>query len=332
MSPAAVLHRPDGSHGPVRCGICGNAASNREYEVQEMMFGYRDVFAYFQCSVCGCLQIKFPPSDLSKYYPDDYYSYQPVSESNKLRRFLAALRNRYAVFDRGRLGRLMYVRKPNPALRALAPLRLDKAARVLDVGCGSGGFLYCLRSLGFDNLLGIDPYNERDITYRNGLRIEKKSIHEVVGQRDVITFHHAFEHVPDPQMTLRCAARLLGPGGWCVIRTPTVSSYAWRHYGVKWVQIDAPRHLFVQSVDSMRILSSGAGFELHDVAYDSTSFQFWGSEQYVMDIPLRDPCSHGRNPKGSIFSKRQLAEFARRAEELNAAKQGDQAIFYLRRV
>jgi len=38
------------------------------------------------------------------------------------------------------------------------------------------------------------------------------------------------------------------PGGWCVIRIPTVSSFAWEHYREQWVQLDAPRHFFLHKV------------------------------------------------------------------------------------
>ncbi len=55
--------------------------------------------------------------------------------------------------------------------------------------------------------------------------------------------------------------------------------------------------------------------------------QFWGSEQYVRDIPLRDKRSLVEG--GREFSRLQLAEFEREAEELNIARQGDQAAFFL---
>jgi hypothetical protein len=59
----------------VKCRICANNENQKVSEVREMMFGFRDVFTYFQCSVCGCLQIADIPTDMSKYYPSNYYSY-----------------------------------------------------------------------------------------------------------------------------------------------------------------------------------------------------------------------------------------------------------------
>lgn len=60
----------------MQCRICGNQQNNKEYEVQEMMLGYKDSFLYLQCSMCDCLQIEEIPSDISKYYSDNYYSYK----------------------------------------------------------------------------------------------------------------------------------------------------------------------------------------------------------------------------------------------------------------
>lgn len=229
------------------------------------------------------------------------------------------------------MGKLIYSKFPNPTLRSLSLIPLSKDLTILDVGCGAGVLLDFLRELGFKNLLGIDPYNQEDIQYPNGLRILKRTIHEIGDKWDLIMFHHSFEHVPDPLETLQRVSGLLKPGGLCLIRIPTVSSYAWKHYGVKWVQLDAPRHFFLHSLESIKILAGKSGLELSSLAYDSTSFQFWGSEEYLRDIPHRDGRSYNMNPRQSIFSKKEIAAFAKRAGELNAASQGDQAAFYLRK-
>jgi hypothetical protein len=49
-----------------------------------------------------------------------------------------------------------------------------------------------------------------------------------------------------------------------------------------------------------------------------------------MGIPLHDPRSHAKSP-GTLFSAEQLAGYEQRSAELNAAQQGDQAAFYLRK-
>jgi 2-polyprenyl-3-methyl-5-hydroxy-6-metoxy-1,4-benzoquinol methylase len=303
----------------MKCQVCSNDKENQTYEAQERMFRSGDNFRYFQCSECMCLQIEEFPPNMAKYYPDNYYSYNTLNRDNKIENFLLGLRNKYAVFGRGFIGKLISYKYPNQALESLKLLQIKNSTTILDVGCGSGTLLYRLRELGLTNLLGIDPFNEKDIQYKNGLIIEKRDIYNVEGKWDIVMFHHSFEHIHEPENVLRTVASLLAPEGHCIVRIPTSSSYAWNHYGVNWVQLDAPRHLFLHSVKSMNILSERAGLDLWKVVYDSTSYQFSGSETYAREEP-------------PIFSKKEISAFSKRAKELNETKQGDQAVFYLRKL
>jgi 2-polyprenyl-3-methyl-5-hydroxy-6-metoxy-1,4-benzoquinol methylase len=315
----------------MKCKICGNEKENKVYEAREMMFGYRDVFRYFQCSKCNCLQIEELPQNISKYYPDNYYSFLTVSQKNKIKKILAVLKNKYALMGKGFIGKILYSKYPNDTLRLLRFLQIKEDTSIIDVGCGSGELLNSLYELGIKNILGVDPYNKEDIQYANGLIIRKMELHDVEGKWDIVMFHHSFEHIFDQVETLKTVTRLLTSNGHCVIRVPIVSSYAWKYYGINWVQLDAPRHFFLHSIESMKMLAGQAGLEVYKVAYDSTSFQFWGSEQYLKEIPLKDSRSYAVNPENSIFSKEEISAFDKRARELNKIGQGDQAVFYLRK-
>ena len=314
------------------CRICGSKDNNITYEVREMMIGLREKFLYFLCPSCGCLQIAEIPHSMSKYYPSSYYSFsnEPSTE-NRLMKWARRERARYAVFNKGVIGKLIYKKFPNLSLRSLYSLKLMRDSRILDVGCGSGSILYALRQIGFKNLFGIDPYIDEHIYYENEVSILKSSIHDLTGQWDVIMFHHSFEHASNPLDTLYSMSRLLSKEGVCIIRIPIVSSYAWEHYGVHWVQLDAPRHFYLHSIDSIELLTRNAGFTLDKVVFDSTAIQFWGSEQYVKDIPLFSDRSYAVNPSNAIFSREQIDAYKQRANQLNLENRGDQAAFYLRR-
>jgi len=81
----------------------------------------------------------------------------------------------------------------------------------------------------------------------------------------------------------------------------------------------------------MHLLAQQCGFEVFKTEFDSTAFQFWGSEQYLRDIPLSDKRSYSISPKQSIFSDSDIQTFEARAKLLNTKSQGDQACFYLRK-
>jgi len=81
----------------------------------------------------------------------------------------------------------------------------------------------------------------------------------------------------------------------------------------------------------MIVLASRMGFKLIATLYDSTSFQFWGSEQYLRDIPLFDERSWGVNPERAVFVASQIEEWEREAIRLNEMGLGDQACFYLQK-
>jgi SAM-dependent methyltransferase len=314
----------------VKCRICANNENQKVFEVREMMFGFRDVFPYFQCSVCGCLQIADLPTDMSKYYPSNYYSYS-FNEKGQywLKTKLKKIRDRFAVSGHGFTGRILYKFFPDETLRLYSAFYPN--SRILDVGCGAGNLLLRLKNAGFRNLSGIDPFNSTSIKYSNGLEIEKKALIEMEGKWDLITYHHSFEHIASPVEELKKVSELLEDNGICIIRIPIVDSFAWDHYKTNWVQIDAPRHFFLYSLKSFELLANQTGMTINKIEYDSDEFQFWGSEQYQNDIPLNHEKSYQRNPGISMFKKVTIMEYSRMASELNKERRGDQAVFFMKR-
>lgn len=297
------------------------------------MFGMRDTFTYFECEHCGCVQIVKPPDDLSKYYPQTYYSYHatPVIDP-PLKRFLKKQRTNFVLTGKGLIGWLIQqIERVPDILKWVKHSSLNLDSKILDVGCGAGILLLQLQRLGFKHLEGVDPFLANDIFYDSGVKIWKKELKDMTGSFDLIMFHHSLEHIPTPQTYLENARKLLTPNGVVLIRVP-IAGTAWKHYGVNWVQLDPPRHLFLPTIKSMNLLAEQCGFEIFKTEFDSSDFQFWGSEQYIKEIPLNDPRSYSKNPKQSIFSSTDIATFKARAEALNREEQGDSACFYLRKI
>jgi 2-polyprenyl-3-methyl-5-hydroxy-6-metoxy-1,4-benzoquinol methylase len=314
------------------CRVCANTNNHRSHIVCEMMFGYGAEFLYFECSKCGCLQIAEIPMDLSKFYNTDYYSFQASSQlqENIFIRFLKKQRMSYYIGQNNFLGALIAkLTHKGEYFQWLSLGKLNFASSILDVGCGSGSLLLLLKSRGFQNLLGVDPYLEEAISYPNGVKVLKQRLDEVNQQFDFVILSHSFEHMPDPMNALKDVYRIVKPGCRALLRIPIFPSFAWETYGVNWVQLDAPRHLFIHSKKSISILAKEAGFQSVDFSYDSTAFQFWGSEQYLHGIPLISEKSYLCYPEASIFSREQIDAFEAKAKILNAKETGDQVCVYL---
>lgn len=309
------------------CEACTARDSLRLFKAREMMFGLRHLFDYGECRECGSIQILQVPPNLSEYYPDDYYSYQPPSTPGMaFRRWLARQRQEHASGRVNRTGRLLSALF-GPSLSAdidwisLAGIRREH--RVLDVGCGSGAILATMREQGFRDLTGVDP-NIRAETRSDGFVLLRKQLGDLAGPFDVVMFHHSFEHMPDPAGNLREINRVLAGKGVALICTPVAGNYAWRTYGPNWFQLDAPRHLFIASSKGLGILARRTGFDVVTTVHNSTYIQFTVSEKYARDIPMR-------MPDDRRYTRREVRLFAGKARRLNEAMDGDQAAFVLRK-
>lgn len=112
-----------------KCRICEEEYENKLYIAREMMFGFLDEFVYFQCSNCGCLQIYDIPPNFSKYYPPEYYSFQPLQSSDSIKHkmidYVIFHRNRFAFSGKGFLGRVVYQKYPAEYLRPFFKSRIN---------------------------------------------------------------------------------------------------------------------------------------------------------------------------------------------------------------
>jgi SAM-dependent methyltransferase len=306
------------------CKVCGQTDQNEVCIAVEKMYGFGDEFEYFKCNTCGCLQIVTIPENISKYYSgDEYYSYrEPDKAKLLLRRFFISHKLTHPQFVKNFVSSFFY--NENYNFIDMFRDKITYSSKILDVGCGAGALLLALKGCGFKNVKGIDPFIPSPINYDNGISIEKKLLSDVKDTYDFVMLHHSFEHMPNPIESLKEIHRILDTNSYALIRVP-VSSYAYQEYGINWVQLDAPRHFYLHTPESMQILAKTTGFKIISTVFDSSEFQFTGSEQYKQNIPLAAQ-------KSSNFSKKQIQDFRSKAKELNSKHQGDQACFLLQKV
>lgn len=340
------------------CRICNNVTDNMKYIVKEMMFGCKEEFEYFECSNCGCLQIAEFPGNMDKYYPTNYYAYDE-SKLWPIIKFLMVQVTKYILFEKGIVGKLLYNKYSNILMSQMSDLSrsmklivnkyqnftvlmsilsnlkrihypLNLNTKILDIGCGTGySFLIPLKETGFKILYGADPFIPED-RFDQNLAIYKKEITQLNINKhfDVITLSHSFEHIPNQLETLIKISELLSEDGVCIIAIPVKSKYIWGKYGVYWAGIDAPRHFFLHTLNSLTYLTKKTNLKLEYVYYDSTDFQFWGSEQRLKDIPFVSENSYAVNSQKSLFDKSQIKNYKEMAKKLNDTHDGDRAVFY----
>ncbi len=289
------------------CQICQSGTGSLHL-VREMMLGTRDRFCYSECSECGCLSLAEVPTDIEKYYPQDYCSFM-IRPSSFLRRLRNALYlSRFS---------FMVNWKQRDDFDVIRRVKLKKSMRFLEVGGRSGSLLNDLRDLGYD-AHGVNSFVQTDIVDQYGVRVERKTLAEVKGKFDVILFRHSLEHMPIN--VLRMAREHIKSDGYCVACIP-VLGWTWQNYATDWAEIDAPRHLFVHTAKSFSMLAEKSDFRIDKIVFDTSEFQIWASEFYRRGIPLT------KVPPPTREQRHRMKEFA---EGLNLSGNGDTAQFYLR--
>lgn len=271
-----------------KCRICGWVGETSVITVREMMQNTRETFNYFECGNCHCLQIEEVPDNLGDYYGDTYYSFNPPTNNEG------------------------------------QAIKTDET-RVLDVGCGAGAFLHGLANQGFVNLIGCDPFIANDIEYDNGIKIYKKSIHQMSGEYDWIYLNDSFEHVTDPHEVMESIKRLLAPKGIARIKLPIYPNIAFDMFGADWYQLDAPRHIFLHTRESIEHLAKVYGFIIVKIEYDSGVSQIVRSYLYSQDIPFWEQTDEVVHQH---FTNEDLLDIEESCRMANQNQYGDHAVFY----
>lgn len=315
----------------IPCKVCDNLENNKMFEVKEMYLGLREKFVYQHCGNCGLMQLLNIPENLSKYYPPDkYYSFKSEVNKKVKPELFRKIKAEYLLHNKNRIaGKLLSLGYKVPEyFEWLKKTKVHLTDAILDVGCGNGGLLISLNKMGFTNLTGIDPFNENDLDYGD-IKIYKKTIFETEGEYDLIMLNHVLEHMDEAQNVINRLYDLLKNGKYLLIRTPVMESYAWHKYHNNWMNLDAPRHLIIHTIKSIKILCERSGFILKDIVFDATADSLIGSEQYQKNIALIDEDSYLKNRKSKLFSEKELEDFKIIANEKNKTGEGDQAAFYL---
>ena len=111
-------------------------------------------------------------------------------------------------------------------------LPANKDARILDIGCGAGHFLYYLKKRGYTHFLGIDlspgqiEFCKKNITPNVELADAFKLLADKENNYDAISANDLLEHIPKEKVItfLEMIYRSLKPAGILLIKLPNMSN------------------------------------------------------------------------------------------------------------
>jgi SAM-dependent methyltransferase len=232
-----------------RCPLCKSREADHLFAAADAMGATPRTFAVVRCRECCLFSLSPRPQghELLSLYPDDYETFWPPldEEPNLLARWMR--RRHYAL-------RCCPVRRAYPA-----------GGQLLDVGCGTGGFLRELCRDGNWQGMGVD-INESvlSVACHQGVDVlcgELRDARFPTACFDVVTMWDVIEHILDFQETLTEVRRVLKPEGKLLLSTPNGESWQARLWGSCWAGWDVPRHLQVFSPQTLCRLLEDVGFE-----------------------------------------------------------------------
>jgi len=247
------------------CVYCGAAQSLYLYPTCSIS---GDTFNLKRCLRCHAAFLSPRPTQeqLNQAYDDSYYG---AGET----KFTGFLEKTIDYFRSARARNVSrYIKPP---------------AKILDIGCGSGGFIDYLIKQGFDGY-GIE------LPGKAAQRAEKiPNLHLKLGPLaeedfdedffDGICMWHVFEHLTEPKKTLLTVQKILKPGGYLMMSMPNIASFQSRLFRGNWLHLDPPKHLFFLEPPDLVSEMNRFGFKLIKLSYFSLEQNPFGIQQSILN-------------------------------------------------
>jgi len=269
-----VEERPGWRLERAACDYCGSAEADVLLTGRDRLHGLPGEFRVVVCTRCGLARTDPRPAaeSLAAAYPDEYGPHQ--GQAIRARRPRGLLRWALANFRGYPMGR----KWPGPlrtlgALPAWAVLHRRRAlrylpfvgrGRLMDYGCGAGGYVATMRAAGWQ-AEGMDLSDAAVAAGREaGLTLHQGVLPGAdlpAGSFDAVTMWQVIEHLPSPLATLRAVRDLLAPGGLLLVGCPRIDSLPARWFGSCWHDLDLPRHLWHFSLRTLTRHLEFAGLE-----------------------------------------------------------------------
>ena len=266
-----------------RCPICNSKKIKWRYQNWDKNLKIsKKKFNLFKCLRCKVIFINPSPKEkeLVSFYPKkDYYSLGKIDRGRKAN-FKVKLSKIY--FGNGNFFEKILF---SPFVFLVRGKKVKRGMKILDVGSGSGQFLYEMKKLGLETY-GLEPGNfNKSEAKKDNLKIERNSLEKTKYKKnsfDIITLNHVLEHLNRPYEALSRVKGLLREDGILIIGIPNSRSLAHFIFGKNWYQLDTPRHLFNYSPKNIKYLLERAGLKVIKKRFNSRPSQFVVSLRYLL--------------------------------------------------
>jgi len=169
--------------------------------------------------------------------------------------------------------------------------------KLLDIGCGAGFFIACLRRYGW-NVTGIDISEWASKFAREKLRLNilAGSIEDMeLNERfDVITMYHVLEHLVNPLAALRKVLQVLDKDGVLAINGPNLASFDRIWHGKNWRGYALRTHLYYFMPKTYRMILAKAGFSVQKIRFEQ-----WDPIAHLMGMRLGDSIRADHSPEAT---------------------------------
>ena len=249
------------------CDLCSSKGELVQSGVTDPDGNLVGTWGFQRCTnpTCGVywLDPAPPPHELWKAYVT-YHTHTRTS-GHHFARSMLSLAHRFIRVSLIPLWMANGLKRESDFLRFMT-LAGEPTGKLLDVGCGGGRFLNRMKKHGWQvEGTDFDEQAARNVSRRYGIRTHVGDLTQCTlpaNSFDVITMSQTIEHLYDPQATLRESLRILKPGGLLVMTTPNALSLGAAEFGQFWRGWEAPRHLHLFSVESLRRLTQRSGFDV----------------------------------------------------------------------
>lgn len=162
--------------------------------------------------------------------------------------------------------------------------------KLLDFGCGAGGFLQRARSLATD-VTGVE-LETRVRDYWVGQINIVPSIEAAGGGYDLISAFHVIEHLSDPRDMLANLGGLLKPNGRMIVEVPSANDALLTLYDCNAFQRFTywSQHLFLFTASTLETLARQAGLRIVTVQY----YQRYPLSNHLYWLSQGQPGGHHR--------------------------------------